>query len=200
MSRAAILAVLLAAVAAGCLGRSSAHGVMTGDQARAQAVHDGLAGARLQPNPASLGCTSRPPYLEQRAGRSQRAGYVHPRYSLVVGDRRIPPRGGSARATMVVIVLPKPAAAARCAGAILLYDEHLGGVGHPSEPYKVVDAMTIVVDPHPPGVPGTLPGQTGQYDTAFATGPVLALGLSDNRRHAAIVEADLRKLAGEIAG
>jgi len=90
MSRAAILAVLLAAVAAGCLGRSSAHGVMTGDQARAQAVHDGLAGARLQPNPASLGCTSRPPYLERRAGRSQRAGYVHPRYSLVVGDRRIP--------------------------------------------------------------------------------------------------------------
>jgi hypothetical protein len=200
MTRAAILAVLLAAVAAGCLGRSSAHGVMTGDQARAQAVHDGLAAPRLEPNPASWGCTSRPPYLDQLSGRPQRAGYVHPRYSLVAGDRRIPPRGGSARATMVVIVLPKPAAAARCARAVLAYDEYQGGLGHPSEPYQVIDAMTVVVDPHPPGAPGTLPGETGQYDTAFATGPVLALGLSDNRRHAAIVEADLRRLAGEIAG
>ena len=57
-----------------------------------------------------------------------------------------------------------------------------------------------MVDPHPPGVPGTLPGTTGEYDIAFAGGPVLALGLADNRHAAALVEADLRKLAGEIAG
>jgi hypothetical protein len=57
-----------------------------------------------------------------------------------------------------------------------------------------------VVDPHPPGVPGTLPGETGQYDTAVAIGPVLALGISDNRRHAAIVEAGLKRLAGQVAG
>jgi hypothetical protein len=200
MFRAAMVAVLLAAVAAGCLGGSSAHGVMTAEQAQSQAVHDDLAAPALQPNPSSWHCTSSPPYFEQLAGRLHRPGYVHPRYSLVAGDRGIPPRGGSARATLLVIVLPEPAVAARCARAIRLEDEHLSDTGHPSEPYKVIDSMTVVLDPHPPGVPGSLPGETGEYDTAFATGPVLALGISDNRRHAALVEADLQRLAGQIAG
>ncbi|HEX5261869.1 MAG TPA: hypothetical protein VFW18_10380 [Gaiellales bacterium] len=199
MARAATVAVLLAAIAAGCLGRSSAHGVMTAAQAQAQAVRDGLARPQLQHDPSSWRCTSTPPYLGQLSATMHHRGYVHPRYSLVAGDRRIPPRGGSARATLLLVVLPRPSAAARCARSILLYDEHLSS-GVPATRYKVVDRATIVVDPHPPGVPGTLPGTTGQYDIAFAGGPVLALGLADNRHASALVEADLRKLAGEIAG
>jgi hypothetical protein len=199
MLRGATVALLLLVVAAGCLGHSSTHGVMTAPQARAQAISDGLAEPHLQHDASSWHCTSTAPYLGQLAGTIRRPGYVHPRYSLVAGDRRIPPRGGAARATLLLVVLPRPAAAARCARSIPLYDEQLSPGGPPTR-YKVVDPATIVIDPHPPGVPGTLPGETGEYDIAFASGPVLALGIAYNRRNSALVEGDLRRLAGQIAG
>jgi hypothetical protein len=54
---------------------------------------------------------------------------------------------------------------------------------------------------HAPGAPGSASAaDDGEYDTWFANGRVLALGLAYTEPHSTIVRQDLQRLAAEIAG
>ena len=53
---------------------------------------------------------------------------------------------------------------------------------------------------HKSGLPGTEFPSDGQYDTFIARGRVLALGLAYTAHDSQIVQSDLTRLAGEIAG
>jgi hypothetical protein len=48
---------------------------------------------------------------------------------------------------------------------------------------------------HKPGVPGTVAGTDGIYDTYAAHGDVLALGQAHNEHDSQIVQADLARIA-----
>lgn len=67
-------------------------------------------------------------------------------------------------------------------------------------PYKVISPTTIEVGMHALNVPGSPPGQTGEFDTYLADGPVFALGIAHNAHDSQIVQDDLARLAHEIAG
>ena len=53
---------------------------------------------------------------------------------------------------------------------------------------------------HKPGAPGAERGQTGEYETYLADGRVFAIGLAFNTHDSQIVQADLARIADEIAG
>jgi hypothetical protein len=103
---------------------------------------------------------------------------------------------------MEVLVFADPGFAARCARALIFTSEHTpvdAGSSH-TMPYRVVSPETIEIAMHKRGAPGTEPGTDGLYNTSLARGGVLALGIAHNRTDAQIVQADLARLAGEIAG
>jgi hypothetical protein len=103
---------------------------------------------------------------------------------------------------MTVLVFRDARFAARCAREIIVADERIPVASEPgaSMPYKVITATTIETGMHKRGAPGAVAGTDGVYDTALARGGVLALGVAYNRHDALIVQADLARLAGEIAG
>lgn len=122
--------------------------------------------------------------------------YQHPSYTVKFGDRRVPGAG------MEVIVFRSARLAARCARAGVYSDEHTQVRPGSSKlfRYKVISPTTVEVGLHKPGAPGSVRGQTGEYDTAIADGRVLALGLAQNTRDSQIVQADLARIAPQIAG
>lgn len=207
---AAVLLATLATLTAGCLGSGSArHSTMTPSQAVAQARSDGFVGPVIQRAPASWLCNRHGAILgpAEPTGRYRR--YLRPRYSMEFSDRRIPPRdGNTAQAVFDLVVMRNARIAARCARAGIYSDEHrlvhngqrtLGP--HPKmRRYTVISPTIIQISKTPPGAPGVPAGMTGDYDVWLSHGRVLALGLAYNVPNAGIVNADLVKLAAQIAG
>jgi hypothetical protein len=201
LARRAALVLPLAAVAAGCLGSSSHHAALTASQAVAQAKADGFTKVMLAPGPPAWNCsheiaTTRANIesgVYKMYGRHLR--FEKPRYQL---EAKLPKVGGNG--LVVIIALPSASLAARCVKAEFdIYERTIPGVIR--QPYKVIDAATIVVDPNPPGAPGsTSPTATGDYEIYLSNGGVLALGNADTRQSAATVESKLSALVRQISG
>ena len=64
----------------------------------------------------------------------------------------------------------------------------------------MISANTVGVGIHEAGAPGTIAGTTGDYETFLANGRVFALGSAMNEHDSQIVQDDLARIAGEIAG
>jgi hypothetical protein len=132
------------------------------------------------------------------------ADYTRTSYVIQLSDKRVPPKGGTARIGMLVAVFPNSKIAGRCARADLHETDHLlVSAASPRTrviPHRMISPVTIETHMHKPGGRGDLAGQDGEYDTYLADGRVLALGLAYNEPNSKIVEDDLKRLASEIAG
>lgn len=119
--------------------------------------------------------------------------FVKPRFQL---EAKVPKSIGHGQAGVVIIVRPNASLAARCARAeINLIHVFV------KQPYKAIDAATIVVAPHPAGAPGQAdPAATGAYEINMSRGDVLMLSGTDTRPSAAAVESRLSELTGQISG
>ena len=178
------------------MGGGSQHATLTAADALAQARRDGFVKPKRGPG-QSWHC-ARPSESDSLP--------LRPNYSLVFGDKRVPPASGnSARIAMMVVVFRDAATAKRCAEAGIYGATHTPvRPSHPLGPfipYKLIDSTTVKTHMHAPGAPGSAsPADDGEYDTWLANGRVLALGLAYNEPHSKIVRDDLERLAGEIAG
>jgi hypothetical protein len=137
------------------------------------------------------------------------AAYIRPRYGVEFGDRRVPAtKDNTARIGMLVVVFPDPKLAARCAAAGVYTDEHqpinldalAQGKRTKTYPYKLIAGNTVESHMHKSGLPGSEFPSDGQYDTFIAHGRVLALGIAYTEHTSQIVQSDLARFAGEIAG
>jgi hypothetical protein len=190
-------------LAAGCAGGGAAHHpTFTVAQALRQARTDGLSPVRVGDS-GSLRCDTRT--LEfgptQTTGRYA-AAYQRPSYGIEFSDRRAPPRADVARIGMEVFVFPSARFAARCAQGGIYSEKHAEvRLGFPKLwPYKVISPTTVEIGMHKSDAPGSVRGQTGEYDTYLADGRVVAFGLAYNTHDSQIVQADLAQIAAEIAG
>jgi hypothetical protein len=172
-------------------------------KAARQARADGFTGVRRSPG-ESWHC--RPGILvagpTSTAGRG--ASYRRSSYSLTFGDRRLPTvDDNTAQIALYVAVFPDAAFAARCARAGLFGADHVAvPSGMPATRvirHRTLGPTTIVTHMHASGGPGSLYPDDGEYQTYLARGRVLALGLAHTRSASRIVQADLARLAGQIA-
>jgi hypothetical protein len=190
-------------LAAGCAGGGAAHHPpLTVTQALRQARADGFLGpVRIAPQ-SSLRCDERTLEFGPSQPTGRYAAYRHPSYTLEFGDRRARPRSDVARIGMEVVVFDSARFAARCAHAGIYAEEHAPVHQGSAKlwPYKVISPTTIQIGMHKPDAPGTVRGQTGEYDTYLADGRVFAFGLAYNTHDSQIVQADLAQIADEIAG
>jgi hypothetical protein len=198
-----LAALVLVAVAAGCFGGSGAsHRTLTAGKAVRQARADGFTDVRRS---AGLSWHCRPGALD--AGPTSTAGqggsYGRSSYSLTFGDRRLPTvDDNTAQIAMYVAVFPDAAFAARCARAGLFQADHVAvQPGLPATrviPHRAFGPTTIVTHMH--RLRRSLYPNDGDYQTYLARGRVLALGLASTRSASRIVQADLARLATQIAG
>ncbi len=191
----------IATVAAGCSLGGSSHGTLTLKQALDRARADGFVRVASSSGPA-WHCAAHALHLETQPGDATPG--TRPGYTLAFGDRRAPPTAdGTARAGMSIVLFPSAGFAARCAAAGLYSSQHQMVVNNGKQTvyrWRRISADTIVVNEHPLGIKGTVPGTTGEYDTWLASGRVLAFGIAYNLPNSRIVQADLARLAGEISG
>ena len=197
-----LVAPAIVALAAGCFGSSSAHTTLTQTQAIREAMADGLKVYRMPRTSwycAGSVAEEGPTFTTGRYADYTRASYV-----IQLGDKRVPPKGDTARIGMLVAVFPDSKIAGRCARADLHETDHLLVSDASSRtrviPHRVISPVTIETHMHKPGATGTLAGQDGEYDTYLADGRVLALGLAYNEPDSRVVEDDLKRLASQIAG
>jgi hypothetical protein len=105
---------------------------------------------------------------------------------------------------MYVTVLPDASLAARCARGGLYPTYHVavqpGLAKMRAIPHRMLGPTTTVTHMHKMAEPGSLYLDEGVYQTNFARGRVLAIGLARTRRACLIVQADLARLAAQIAG
>ncbi len=197
-TRARLAALALTAVAAGCIGSSSASPPpLTGAQALAKARSDGFTRATETAGSGSWRCTAHALEFGPPKPTGRFAGYQRPRYALEFGDRRVPPTSDdTGRIAMGVWVFGNAALPARCIRGGMYSDEHRAT---PSG-YRVIAPGTIEMAMHKPGAPGTMAGSDGAYDIYLARGDALGLGLAYSRRDAQIVRADLARIAQQISG
>ena len=196
----AVLAAL-GAVAAGCMGGGGHHPTLSASDALAQARSEGFVRSVRAKQPPTYLCAEHQFQVgSSTSGRD--AGYTRPSYQLAVNNpRRHAGPGNAPRSAMLITVFPDAATARRCADAGVYLDLHPPPVGNnASIPRRQIDPTTIVINEHPPGAPGSLPGETGEYDIFLANGRVFAQGLAGNAADAKIVREDLERLAAEIAG
>lgn len=190
--------------AAGCAGGGvSHHPTFTVAQALRQARADGLRGPVRVAQAGSLRCDTRTLDFGPTQTTGRYAAYQRPSYGIEFGDRRAPPRADdAARVGMEVFVFHSTRFATRCAQGGVYSQKHAEvRLGFPKlRPYKVISPTTVELGMHKPGAPGTVRGETGEYDTYLANGPVFAIGLAYNTHDSQIVQADLARIASEIAG
>lgn len=193
-----LVAVALTAVAAGCIGSSSASPPpLTGAQALSRAKSDGFTRATEPAGTESWRCTSHSLQLGPPKPTGKFAAYQRARYALEFGDRRAPPTGNdTGRIAMGVWVFGNAALPARCLRGGMYSDEHRATSSH----YRVIAPGTVETAMHKPGAPGTMAGSDGAYDIFVARGDALGLGLAYSRRDAQIVRADLARIAQQISG
>jgi len=79
---------------------------------------------------------------------------------------------------MELFVLPSARFAARCAQGGIYSQKHAEvRLGFPKLwPYKVISPTTVEIGMHKSDAPGSVRGQTGEYDTYLADGRVFAFG------------------------
>jgi hypothetical protein len=205
MHRAAVLGALaLVALAAGCFGSSSAQPALTGGQAVRQARADRFTGVE-RASAGSWHCDRFGVEFGPPATTGNYERYVRPSYQLSVGDKRVPPaEDGTGRILIVLSVFPNASIAARCARALLWETDHPRVpfiVGRqPAIRHRMVSPVTMETHRHKIDAPGNIYPDDGEYDTVFANGRVLAMGLAYTRPTSRIVEGDLERLASQIAG
>jgi hypothetical protein len=212
VARAAPVAALaLVAVAAGCFGGSGAsHRTLTAAEAVHRARADGFTRVSRQAG-QSWRCRDRLVETGPRTTVGPYASYRRATYALQFGDRRLPNvDDNTAQIAMYVAVLPDASLAARCARAGRYQADHVPveppgfvqpGLGQMRViPHRTLGPTTIVTHEHKIGRPGSLYPDDGDYQTSLARGRVLALGLAHTRSASRIVQADLARLAAQIAG
>jgi hypothetical protein len=195
--------LVVTVLAAGCAGGGTAHHrTFTVAQALRQARADGLMGPVRVGDPGSLRCDKRALDFGPAQATGRYAAYQRASYGIEFDDRRAPPRADVARTGMEVFVFDSARFAARCAHAGIYSQEH--AQVHPGSPrllpYKVISPTTVELGMHKSGTPGTERGQRGEYETYLADGRVFAIGLAYNPHDSQIVQTDLVRIAGEIAG
>ena len=137
------------------------------------------------------------------AAAHARPGDVRSQYQVTFGDRRTPPYSDdTARIAMEVFVFRSSRDVARCARAGIYVDEHQPVPGKPTKfmAYRKFGPHTIAYGLRRADAPGSVHGETGTYDTQLADGRILALGIAYTGHDSRIVEADLTRLAHQIAG
>ena len=193
------------AVAAGCFGGSGASDrTMPARKALRQARADGLTGVRRsggaswhrEPRTLDVGPTS--------AG-DEHDSYRRASYALSFGDKRLPTvDDNTAQIAMLVAVFPDASVAARCARAGRFGADHVAvEPGLPATRvirHRTFGPTTIVTHMHAPAAPGAMYPDDGDYQTSLARGRVLALGLAHTPSASRIVQADLTRIAEQIAG
>jgi hypothetical protein len=197
LRRVALLAVL-ALAASGCFDSSADHAELTASEAVSKAKADGFVNVTLVSKPPSMSC--QPNFVDlgphQTTGRDK--SYTKTLYQIDMNDPKV--HAPDVAGGPLIVVLPSAADAARCAAS------EIGEVEHPplereKRPYKLLDAATIVVSPHPANSPGQIYAKsTGDYQIFLSRGRVLALGEVLTQPDAAKLEADAKKLVGQIAG
>jgi hypothetical protein len=197
-----LAALILAAVAAGCFGGS--HRTLRAADAVSRARADGYTDVRrLTPESwrcRGLAAATGPP---ETVGRY--ASYRRAYYAFTFGDKRLPNvDDNTAQIAMYVTVLPDAALAARCARATLYATYHVqattGLRAMHAIRHRMLGPTTTLTHMHKPGAPGTLYPDDGTYQTSFSRGRVLAMGLAYTRPASLIVQADLERIAAQIAG
>jgi hypothetical protein len=171
-----------------------------------QAGKDGFTQVVQQADPASLRCDRGAMELgPSKPVPGQYAGFTRPLYTIILGDKRLPPGPQhSARVGMLVIVFDSPAMALQCARVGMYALQHQ--LVHPDDPssgfrpFTPISYSTVGLDLHQPGASGTIAGSTGDYQTYLSDGRVLALGDAYNVHDSRIVEDDLSRYASELAG
>ena len=191
-------------LAAGCAGGGAAHHpTFTVAQALRQARRDGFRGPVRVAPAGSLRCDKRTLDFGPTQTTGRYAAYERPSYGIGFDDRRAPPTADdTARVAMELFVLPSARFAARCAQGGIYSQKHAEvRLGFPKLwPYKVISPTTVEIGMHKSDAPGSVRGQTGEYDTYLADGRVFAFGLAYNTHDSQIVQADLARIAAEIAG
>ena len=106
-----------------------------------------------------------------------------------------------------MVVFSDARLAARCAAAGIYADEHqpidltaAARAAYEDVPVQGDRGTTVESHMHKSGLPGSVFPSDGQYETFIARGRVLALGLAYTAQASKIVQSDLDRLAGEIAG
>ena len=187
------LAASITMVTAACVGSSSSHATLSGPQTMRQLAGLGMTGITPLAR-ASYRCDHA---FElgpaRRTGRFQR--YAPARYAVGFRD-------DSTHGMMMVIVFPNAATAQACVrGArFAVTHSHSWQTWQQPLPYRAVSPATIETHPVAPGTPEVVPGYMGEFDTALARGPVLAMGEAGNLHDSATVERDLARAASAIAG
>lgn len=198
-----LAAPAIVALAAGCFGGSSAHPTLTEKRAIRQATAEGLKVYRMPLT--SWYCRGFEAEQGPAATTGRYASYTRDSYEIQLDDKRVKPGpGNTARIGMLVAVFPNASIAGRCARASLFQTDHLLVSPTSSRtrviPHTMVSPVTMETHVHKPDTPGNIAGQDGEYDTYFADGRVLALGLAYNEPNSRVVEDDLKTIASEIAG
>jgi hypothetical protein len=187
---------------------SASHPPLTGAQALHQARADGFTGV-VHTGGQSWHCTAHVSEIGPAQTTGRYSAYTRPAYGVEFGDRRVPPaQGNTGRIGILVLVFSDPRLAARCAAAGIYTDEHqpidltaaAQGKRTKTYPYKLIAGTTVETHMHKSGLPGSDFPSDGVYDTFFAHGRVLALGLAYTEHTSQIVQSDLARFAGEIAG
>lgn len=199
-----LVAPAIVALAAGCFGSSSAHPTLTARQAIGRARADGFTRVARE-SVASWRCDARGVELGPVATTGRYAAYRRPSYQLVMGDKRVPPtKDGTGRILIGLVVFPNASTAARCARSLLYGADHprtsYVGARTPVIRHRMVSPDTMETHMHKIDAPGNVYPDDGEYDTDFARGRVLAMGLAYTRPTSRIVEDDLQRLASQIAG
>jgi len=204
-----LVGLALTAAAAGCAGSGSAsHPTLTASQALHRARADGFTGI-VRAGGESWRCDAHTSAIGPVQTTGRYAAYTRMNYGVEFGDRRVPPtKDNTARIAMLVVVFSDARLAARCAAAGIYTDEHqpidvtaaARGRRTKTYPYKVIAGTTVESHMHKSGLPGSAFPSDGQYDTFIARGRVLALGLAYTAHTSQIVQADLTRLAAEVAG
>jgi hypothetical protein len=196
--------IALIVLAAGCAGGGAGHHpTLTVAQALRQARSDGFLAPVRVADPGSLRCDKRTLEFGPTQTTGRYAAYQRPGYALELGDRRTPPRADdTARVGMEVWVFRSARFAARCAHGGIYAEEHFPvNLGSAKLlPYRAISSTTVELGMHKAGAPGTVRGQTGEYDTYVTDGRVFATGVAYNTHDSQIVQADLAQIADEIAG
>jgi hypothetical protein len=193
-----VAATTLLVATSACAGGSSSHPASTLAQAVHQARADGFVDPMHGPD-ESWRCAPHQVDIGPARTTGRYAGYVRPVYSIEFGDRRAPARADkTARIGMIIAVFTSARFAAMCATAEIETERSFTSHGK-LVPYKVVSPTTIEHGMRRAGAPGSPPGETGQFDTYLADGPVFAMGMAYNLRDSKIVQDDLARLAHELA-
>ena len=212
MSRAAAMGALaLVAAAAGCFGGSRAsRPTLSAVEALHQAQADGFTRVSRSKG-VCWRCRDRLVETGPTTTVGQYASYRRATYALQFGDKRLPNvDDNTAQIAMYVTVLPDASLAARCARAGRYQTDHVPveqpGFVEPGLaqmrviPHRMVGPTTTETHMHKLGAPGSLYPDDGTYQTNFSRGRVLAIGFAYTRSASLIVQADLARIAAQIAG